>query len=321
MTRVLGLPQDEAERMLGPRHESYRKTTDDSRLAIPREGEITFVPKIPGIECNPPTRSFLWKDGLSVHLETFELRAVQISDVPGIARGRVTVFLGHLILAEVAISIRISEPRGSGAIARETSESSSVRRFRKIFASYSHKDLEIVKEMERYWLSLGDRYLRDWMDLRAGERWEEGLLGMITQADIFQLFWSWNSSKSPYVEREWRHAFSQGRETFIRPTYWEDPWPPPPEPLLPIQFQRLEVSRLSAGSESASAGNREEQEYLERGDAKAPAPCAPPPPCPMRPERRQISLKFHVLKFLVVAFVLVAIISILLFLMFLLRVR
>ena len=121
--------EDEAERMLGPRHQSYRKTTDESRLAIPREGEITFVPKIPGIECNPPTRSFLWKDGLSVHLETFELRAVQVSDVPGIARGRVTVFLGHLILAEVAISIRIGKPRGQGAIAREASESSSVRQF------------------------------------------------------------------------------------------------------------------------------------------------------------------------------------------------
>ena len=44
--------EDEPERMLGPLHESYRKTTDESRLTIPRKGEITFVPKIPGIECN-----------------------------------------------------------------------------------------------------------------------------------------------------------------------------------------------------------------------------------------------------------------------------
>jgi hypothetical protein len=67
---------------------------------------------------------------------------------------------------------------------------------------------------------------------------------MITEADIFQLFWSWNSSQSPYVEREWRHALSLRRETFIRPTYWEDPWPGPPDPLRPIQFQRLEIVRL-----------------------------------------------------------------------------
>jgi hypothetical protein len=200
-----------------------------------------------GIQFNPPTRSFSWKDGLSVHLETFELIAGAFGpDVrrPDITRGQVTVFLGHLILAEIAISIRISEPRGAGTLARETPESSSVHRFRKIFASYSHKDLEIVKEMERYSVSLGDRYLRDWVDLRAGERWDERLLGMITEADIFQLFWSWNSSQSPYVAREWRHAFSLSRETFIRPTYWEDPWPRPPEPLLRFQFQRLEIAML-----------------------------------------------------------------------------
>jgi hypothetical protein len=236
--------EDEAQRILGPRLESYRKTTEESRLAVPREGEITLVPEMQGIEFNPPTRSFSWKDVLSVHLETFELRVAAGSEALTIVRGRVTIFLGHLILAEVALSIRVSQNKGSGALARVHSESSSARRFRRIFASYSHEDLEIAKEMEHYSLSLGDRYLRDSVDLRAGERWNERLLGMITEADIFQLFWSWSSSQSPYVEQEWRHALSLRRETFIRPTYWEDPWPRPPEPLRPIHFQRLEMVRF-----------------------------------------------------------------------------
>ena len=227
--------EDEAQRILGPRHESYRKTTDDSRLAVPREGEITLVPEVPGIEFNPATRNFSWKDSLSVHLETFDLRAGAAFEAPTVVRGRVTIFLGHLILAEVALSIRVRQSQGSKTLARMPSESNSARRFRRIFASYSHKDLEIVQEMERYSLGLGDRYLRDWVDLRAGEPWNERLLGMITEADIFQLFWSRNSSQSTYVEREWRHALSLRRETFIRPTYWEDPMPDPPEPLRPIQ--------------------------------------------------------------------------------------
>jgi len=71
---------------------------------------------------------------------------------------------------------------------------------------------------------------------------------MITEADIFQLFWSWNSSQSPFVEREWRHALSLGREMFIRPTYWEDPWPDPPDPLRPIHFQRIDVGTASAST-------------------------------------------------------------------------
>jgi TIR domain len=241
--------EDEAQRMLGPRLETYRKTTEESRLAIPREGEIILVPQMRGIEFNPPTRSFSWKDGLCLHLETFELRAGPDFHAPTVVRGRVTIFLRHLILAEVALSIQVSQRQNSGTLARAPSESSSARRFRRIFASYSHKDLEIVKEMERYSLSLGDRYLRDWVDLRAGERWNERLLGMISEADIFQLFWSWNSSQSPYVEREWRHALSLRRETFIRPTYWEDPCPDPPEPLRPIQFHRLETPRPSASDD------------------------------------------------------------------------
>ena len=256
--------QDEAQRILGPRLETYRKTTEESRLAVPREGEITLVPEMQGIEFNPPTRSFSWKDGLCLHLETFELRAGPDFSAPTVVRGRVTIFLGHLILAEVALSIRVIQTQGSGTLARPPSESSSARRFRRIFASYSHKDLEIVKEMERYSLSLGDRYLRDWVDLRAGERWNERLLGMITEADIFQLFWSWNSSQSSYVEREWRHALALRRETFIRPTYWEDPWPPPPEPLFPIQFVRLpERPREEKERLEAEPRQREEKERLE----------------------------------------------------------
>ena len=94
--------------------------------------------------------------------------------------------------------------------------------------------------------------MRDSVNLRAGERWDQGLLGMITEADIFQLFWSWNSSQSPYVEHEWRHAFSLRREMFIRPTYWEDPWPDPPEPLRPIHFQRIDVGTASASAASRS---------------------------------------------------------------------
>jgi hypothetical protein len=44
-----------------------------------------------------------------------------------------------------------------------------VGRYRKIFASYSHKDLHIVEQIEHLARALGDEYLRDWKHLRAGE--------------------------------------------------------------------------------------------------------------------------------------------------------
>jgi len=61
------------------------------------------------------------------------------------------------------------------------------------------------------------------------------------KADIFQLCWSSAARTSPFVEREWRHALSKGRPGFIRPTYWEEPMPPPPPELAYIHFAHLEI--------------------------------------------------------------------------------
>lgn len=86
--------EDEAQRILGPGLETYRKTTDESRLAVSREGEITLVPEMQGIEFNPRTRSFSWKDNLCLHLETFDLRARPDFVAPTVVRWSGDNFLG-----------------------------------------------------------------------------------------------------------------------------------------------------------------------------------------------------------------------------------
>ena len=78
----------------GPGLETYRKTTDESRLAVSREGEITLVPEMQGIEFNPRTRSFSWKDNLCLHLETFNLRARPDFVAPTVVRWSGDNFLG-----------------------------------------------------------------------------------------------------------------------------------------------------------------------------------------------------------------------------------
>jgi hypothetical protein len=65
---------------------------------------------------------------------------------------------------------------------------------------------------------------------------------MIEQADIFQLCWSAAAGESKYVLQELRHAVDQHRsQGFIRPTYWENPMPPPPEEIAALHFSRLEL--------------------------------------------------------------------------------
>ena len=45
--------QRQAEQILGEQAAGYQKTVQDSSQAVPREGEITFIPFVEGIEFNP----------------------------------------------------------------------------------------------------------------------------------------------------------------------------------------------------------------------------------------------------------------------------
>jgi hypothetical protein len=289
----------QAKEVLGKQAKDYHDVTQDSRAAVPREGEITFVPEVPGVEFNPPRRTFLWQE--QVHREEFRLRAAAELDGKTV-RGRMTVFLGTLILADVALSIKVDS--SARPASEEPAEPASARPYRRIFASYSHRDLHVVQQVEHFTRAMGDEYLRDWTHLRAGEVWNDRLMQLIEQADVFQLFWSNNSMQSPYVRQEWEHALSLGRPNFIRPVYWEEPLPAspdgslPPEELRRIHFQKLYVEALShpamrqaeaAPTASVTAAEEPVLAYLTRGDAweadredsgitRAAAPAAPPPP-------------------------------------------
>jgi serine/threonine protein kinase len=241
----------QAEQVLGEAARAYQEVTQDARQAVPRAGELTFLPEVAGVEFNPARRSFVWRE--SVHREEFRLWASQ--ELEGqTARGRLTVFLGSILLADIPLTLRVET--GQTSIASVPAmEKMAARPYRKIFASYSHHDLEIVRQFERFALTLGDQYLRDWTHLRSGEVWDERLLRLIDEADIFQLFWSSNSMRSAYVRQEWEYALSLDRPYFVRPTYWEEPLPTipeqdlPPERLLRLHFQRIASDTARASAE------------------------------------------------------------------------
>jgi hypothetical protein len=266
--------QRQAEQLLGERIDDYQKTIQDSSQAIPREGEITFIPTAPGIEFNPPSRTFQWQE--SVHREDFRLRASSSLDGQT-ARGRLSVFLGSILLAEVTLSIRVDSKQ---AAEPANFDPASARCYRKIFASYSHLDAVIVDQFQHFAQAFGDEYLRDVTHLRAGEVWTDQLERMILAADIFQLFWSTNSMTSKFVRREWEFALSRRQPNFIRPTYWEDPLPAAPEKNLPPQelarlhFQRIPQSIL--GSKTMHAGTLENWREARSNEVEPPVGDVPP---------------------------------------------
>ena len=227
----------QAAQILGSQVSEYRESSEDSRQAVPHGGEIVFLPEMEGVEFNPPRQTFKWLE--SVHRVDFRMHASVVLDGKT-ARGRMSVFLGAILLADINLTIRVnSEERASSKDL--PLESVSARRYRKLFASYSHRDVSVVRQFTKWAKGVGDTYLRDTTDLRAGEIWSDSLKAMIDEADVFQLFWSSRSMRSDFVRQEWQYALSLNRDNFIRPVYWEEPLPEtatlPPGELKRIHFQ------------------------------------------------------------------------------------
>jgi hypothetical protein len=230
----------QAEQVLSKEIEQYQDLRQDSALPIPREGELTFVPEMTGVEFNPRQLSLQWQE--SVHRCEFRFRASQELDGK-VARGRISIFLGSIIVAQVALTFRVNSQESQPV--KDAMEPVRAPVYRKIFASYSHKDVAVVEEFERYARAIGDEYLRDFIHLRTGEVWDQRLLELIDRASVFQLFWSSNSIRSENVAREWCYALTLNRSNFVRPVYWEEPLPNapelglPPDELRALHFQRV----------------------------------------------------------------------------------
>jgi hypothetical protein len=265
--------QARAERALGDAVDDFRSVTQDSMHAVMREGELRLVPRMKGVEFNPPERRFLWIE--SVHQEDFRIRAQGSMDGQ-VARGSITVYSGNLLLANVPLTITIDRRVSTAPQAQ-----SEARPYRRIFASYSHLDQPIVEEFERHARATGDTYLRDVISLRAGEVWRDRLADMIRQADVFQLFWSWNALASPFVRAEWQHALALNRPHFVRPVYWEEPLPEradlPPAELKRLHFERV-YPRFTVVEEAAVPRTA--------GGAQGPAVLVPGAPPPVEATRR-----------------------------------
>jgi len=229
--------KEQAERLLRDQGARFRSTTVDNSMPLHRDAELVLQPWLVDGEVNPRQALLRWAE--PVHRVDFRLRAAPRAH--GRIVGGLRVFLGVVLLAEVTFSITVD----AASAVRPQLEHTPVKRFRNIFASYSHADSAVVDAVATVATVIGDRYLIDALSLRAGEEWEPRLDELIDRSDIFQLFWSRNAMESVQVRREWEYALSLRREGFIRPVYWEDP--PPMDPgrsLPPPEIGRLHWARL-----------------------------------------------------------------------------
>ena len=221
---------EDAEKQLGPLG-AFRRILEGSRRHIAEGETITATPHLPGFQFNPPAVTVGFYEDW--HRFSFKMRA---ADAPlnHAANGFLTFTASGIIVADVPLSVFVSTEQAGRRV--QVNQTRPI--YDTVFASYSHRDTHIVERVEAAAKTLGLTYLRDVISLRSGEDWNVGLLRMIDDATIFQLFWSADYAVSPHCKQEWEYAVSLKREagSFIRPVYWQQPMPPPPAPLQHLHF-------------------------------------------------------------------------------------
>ena len=248
----------------------------DARSEVFRGARLRIAVDLPGLRCNPGEAELDWWE--PVHQVVFRLLAGP--DLVGsVVRGAVRVWCGPLLLGEVSLAISVTAST-SGPPSPSVTE--SAQRYRKIFPSYSHDDQAIVEGFAEVVRTLGDQYLQDVLALRSGELWQTRLPELIEEADVFQLFWSSNSMRSPYCRQEWEHALALGRPLFVRPLYWEDPMPQDPTMgLPPVALRELQFVKYNFHSvREDTPVNSGEVSSAGPGPSAPPGASLTPPPAP-----------------------------------------
>jgi len=211
-----------------------RETKPATSTQLARGTEVTIVPTCEGVKFNPDRVTFQWLE--DQHRAQFRLRA-EPSQAGMAGNALVTVYVGPLIVGTLKMGMLFNETEAGPGSARSEEVNGRLYHQDEIFISYSHRDTDIIRTCKQAYEALGHNVLIDFETLRSGQDWNAELMRMIERANIFQLFWSENSSKSEYCRQEWQYALGLKRgEGFIRPVYWKEPIPVPPAELSAIHF-------------------------------------------------------------------------------------
>jgi hypothetical protein len=266
-----------------------------NRFPTAAQKGITLVPEVPGIRFNPSRRSFALTTGMRVHEESFFMHATRLL-TDKLVSGRISVFFGQLLLAEIGLDLQISRDL---VPTEEGWRKATDKRFRKVFVSYSSHDLEVVEAMEQI-QAIGYEYLRKVVKMRSGEHSGERLLAMIPDADVFQLFWSRNAAQSVHVAKEWHQAVALHREGFVRPAYWEIPMPEAPDPLRELRFcflpgihtaaHRSEEKNGTVAKSGDASSSKGISQTLPQKDQTSALEATPPDPAKVRRRRMLLGI-------------------------------
>lgn len=201
-------------------------------LQFKRGTLFTIVPQITGAHSIPDRADVSWEDDFECVRFTIKMRTHP--HPPLSLTGTVSVYLGSVILAQLPLVANIAR---SGYRHPIITKRESRFRFKRLFLSYSHRDIIVIKAIDHIYQKYPEieTYI-DYKFLRASDYWWPEIQHKIEQAEALQLFWSIDSAKSPNVANEWHYALALPRP--IVPIMLR-PEPPTPAPAIPPELQHI----------------------------------------------------------------------------------
>lgn len=210
-----------------------RESRNTDAIRLPRGTEITIVPTCEGVTFNPERITFRWMG----NWQRADFRFSADKSLAGTEDvALIEIFSGPLMIGRIKMAMAFDAvPPSTPNPIPDVPFTASMYRRDQIFVSYSHADTTIAVRFRNSCKALGFDVLIDIDTLRAGEVWNDALMRLIEQADIFQLFWSERAAQSDYVRQEWQYARELQKKKakpadFIRPVHWESPKPVPAPP-------------------------------------------------------------------------------------------
>ncbi|MEM6529217.1 MAG: hypothetical protein AAF653_13045, partial [Chloroflexota bacterium] len=205
-----------------------------ARYRIPEGAHVTVTPRMKGFQFNPHSVNIgfyrTW------HRFDFEMRAVN-ARLDEATNGYLTFTVDGLVVADVPMSVYVA--RGLNRNQNDMTRRVTRRPYRSVYASFADEDGHLAGRLRRIYDALGMYNMRDLMQLREENGWNEDMPGAIEDAEIFQLFWSEAAAGSEAVERELAAARDRAEsvENFIRVAYWEQPPARLPESLRHVDSE------------------------------------------------------------------------------------
>jgi len=258
-------------------------TATPSSQPLPRGAGLVVRPDVPDVQCSPAQAAVSWTGEIAQL--TFLLRA-GTERAGTTVDGHLRVFSGPLLVAEAPLTLAV------GGAEPAPPQEHPVERFRRIFPCYAPEDGELVESVVAVAEALGDGYLSEIVAERRSGAPIDWMRSKIAEADSFQLFWSRNSMSSATCRSEWEEALAARGDSFVRPLYWEEPFPRsdglPPPGLAALRFVRLPLPTATVSGSLWAVREPELDPGPSTGwnlppvqaPGPAPAPWLPPPSAP-----------------------------------------